>query len=111
MTISDLLQNANVPIVVLVCGGMCLLSFILLIILPIVTNTLQVFSIITDLVTTIITSLTGVLTAILSAGPIAWCGCLFFLSVFAMCGGLALIIANVLATCGTPNQVLFCRLF
>lgn len=107
MNIGELLQNANVPIVVLVCGGMCLLGLVLAIVLPIITGTLQIFGIIVDIITGIIGALIGVL----SAGPVAWCGCLFFLIVLAMCGGIVLIVANILSTCGTPNQVLFCRLF
>lgn len=107
MNIGELLQNANVPIVVVICGGMCLISLALVIILPIITGTLQIFGSIIDIFTGII----GAFTGILSAGPVAWCGCLFFLIVLAMCGGLAFLIANALSSCGTPNQMLFCRLF
>lgn len=107
MNIGELLQNANVPIVVIICGGMCLLSLVLVVVLPLITGTLQIFGSIIDIFTGII----GAFTGILSGGPVAWCGCLFFLVVLAMCGGLALIVANIVATCGTPDQVMFCRLF
>ncbi|HRF96009.1 MAG TPA: hypothetical protein PLZ51_12470 [Aggregatilineales bacterium] len=107
MNISELLQNANVPIVALVCGGMCLLSLVLVVVLPILTGTLQIFGSIIDIFTGII----GAFTGILSGGPVAWCGCLFFLIVLMMCGGMALLIAGAISSCGTPNQMLFCRLF
>jgi hypothetical protein len=107
MNFSDILQNANIPIVLIVCGGMCLLSLVLVVVLPLITGTLQIFGSIVDIFTGII----GAFTGILSGGPIAWCGCLFFLIVLMMCGGMALLISSALSSCGTPNQMLFCRLF
>ena len=47
----------------------------------------------------------------LSAGPIAWCGCLVLLFGCVVCGGGILVLINILSTCDTPDAVNFCRFF
>jgi hypothetical protein len=47
----------------------------------------------------------------LSAGPVAWCGCLMLLFGCAICSAITLTILQISSTCGTPDAVNFCRLF
>jgi hypothetical protein len=44
-------------------------------------------------------------------GPVPGCGCVLVLMVLGLCGGLALMLSNLSATCGTVNQIMICRLF
>lgn len=59
----------------------------------------------------IVSGVLGLFFDILGGGPVSWCGCLLFLVALFACGGLTLLGAQALATCGTPDAVNLCTLF
>jgi len=82
----------------LVC--LCGLGILLLLGFQIIGGFLEIF-----------TSVFELLFEVLSGGPVAWCGCLVLLFV---CGGgtvLAVVLAQGLSSCGTPEAINFCTLF
>lgn len=96
----QLLQELNPLWVVVLCCGLCVGGIFLTVVLPVIGGALDIFF--------------GVFEFffdLLSGGPVAWCGCLFFLGACCGCSVLTYTIINLLSTCGTPDAVNFCRLF
>lgn len=57
------------------------------------------------------TSIFDVFFDVLSGGPVSWCGCLLAILLCAGLAGGALLLAQGLATCGTPDAINLCSLF
>lgn len=58
----------------------------------------------------LIGGLLEMLTGILTGGPASWCGCIVLIFGCGGLGAMAIFLFNVTQTCGTPQQVNFCRL-
>jgi hypothetical protein len=100
MNVNEILNSANIPLILLVCGGLCVGGVILAFVL--------------NLLGTIFGALGSVLafgTDIITGGPVTWCGCLVVIVLLLLCGGGLLLLASVLSTCGTPDAVNLCSLF
>lgn len=48
---------------------------------------------------------------VVAGGPIAWCGCLLVILGCAVCGGVGIMLATSLRSCGTPQAVNLCSVF
>jgi hypothetical protein len=87
-------------LLVLGCAVLCVVGFVLMSALQFIGGILEFFG-----------SFLGMFFEILSGGPVSWCGCLLALVGLAGCCIVALLIAQSLATCGTPQATNFCSLF
>ncbi len=99
----DLLQNIgadNAFLLALCCAVLCGVGVLLLLGLQIIGGVFDIAS-----------SFLGLFFDVLSGGPLAWCGCLLLVAGIVVCGGLILLLAQTLATCGTPQAVNLCLLF
>jgi hypothetical protein len=97
------LQNLDGATLFIIAVGLALLcgvGVVLLIATQVLGNVVGLF-----------TSILGVFFNIAEGGPASWCGCLVLIGGCIVCGGLALVLAQTLSTCGTPNAVNFCGLF
>ncbi len=84
------------PIVIgLICSVLCVVGVVFFFVFQFLGNVFDVVFGLFDLVINV-----------LQGGPLAWCGCLLVILLLGACGAIAL----TLTTCGTPNQVNFCRL-
>lgn len=89
------LDPANTLFLAVGCAVLCGVGLVLLLGLQILGSALNIF-----------TALAG-----LFSDPLGGCGCVLGLLGCAGCAALSAIMAQSLATCGTPNAVNFCRLF
>lgn len=81
------------------CALICAVLFVLGLFFQVIGSIVDVFS-----------GLFGLVFGVLGGGPVSWCGCLVALFGCGLCGGLTLLMTNILQTCGTPQAVNFCRL-
>ena len=98
----DFLQSidpGNTVLIVLGCVCLCGVGLVFLTGFQIVGGFLDIF-----------TSVFGMFFEVLSGGPVAWCGCLVLAAVCIGGVGLAILIGQGLATCGTPLAINFCSL-
>lgn len=98
----DLLQNTDGSTLLIAAVGCCLLcgvGVVLLLLTQLLGSVFDIFS-----------SVFGLVFNVVEGGPVSWCGCLALIGVGLVCGGLVLVLAQALSTCGTPNAVNFCRL-
>lgn len=99
----EFLQSVNISdltLLALGCACLCGVGIVLTLGLQVIGGVFEIFS-----------SIFGLFFEVLSGGPVAWCGCIVLLVV---CGGgtvLAVILAQGLAACGTPEAINFCALF
>ncbi|MBC7813665.1 MAG: hypothetical protein H7175_21085 [Burkholderiales bacterium] len=96
----EFLQNidANSALTIaLVCGGLCIVGVVLMFAFQFLGGALGMVG-----------HLGGLLMNIVSGGPMSWCGCAVVIGLVIGCGGLVLIAASTLSTCGTPEAVNFC---
>ena len=94
------IDGNNLVLLALGCVCLCGIGFVLLAGFSVVGGFFEIFSSVIEMALQII-----------SGGPISWCGCLFVLFV---CGGgtlLAIMLAQGLSSCGTPQAINFCSLF
>lgn len=94
------LDPNTVVLLALACGGICVVSIVLIIAAQAFSSVMGVFIAISQF-----------FTQILSGGPIAWCGCLvvIFLCIGLVGGGLGL--ASLHSTCSAdPSAMNFCAL-
>jgi hypothetical protein len=99
----DFLQNIDGGTVLIIAVGLALLcgvGVVLLLATQVLGNVLELF-----------TSVFGVFLNIAEGGPVSWCGCLVLMGACIGCGGFALVLAQTLSMCGTPNAVNLCGLF
>lgn len=99
----DFLQNIDGGTVLVIAVGLALLcgvGLVLMLATQVLGNVLGLF-----------TSFLGIFMNIAEGGPVSWCGCIVLIGGCIGCGGLALVLAQTLSTCGTPNAVNFCGLF
>ncbi len=99
----EFLQNIDANsalLIALVCGGLCVGGIILMFGLQLIGGALGVVG-----------SMGGIIMDVVSGGPISWCGCAVVIGLVIGCGGLVLIIASTLSTCGTPDAVNLCTFF
>jgi len=80
----------------LIIAGLCALAVVVMVILPIIGTLFD---------------LIGVVGGLLTGDPSSCCGCLLFLGLTAVCGGIAAFVLSVLSSCGTPEAVNFCSWF
>jgi hypothetical protein len=98
----DFLQSidpGNALLAALGCICLCGLGFILITSLHLVGSIIGIF-----------TSVFEVFFDILGGGPVAWCGCLLLIGVCIGGVGIAILIAQGIATCGTDQAINFCTL-
>ncbi len=99
----DLFQNISPDsafTLALVCALLCGAVILLVMGLQIISGVLD-----------IIGGILGLGLDILGGGPLSWCGCLLlFVGLFA-CGGLVMLLAQALSTCGTAQAVNLCLIF
>lgn len=100
MDLTQIANSINWPVVLLVCGGLCVVGVILLFALNIIGTLFGAAGTLLSLGTDVVTG-----------GPVTWCGCLVLLALLVICGGALLLIGSALATCGMPNAVNLCALF
>lgn len=96
----DFLTNIDLGALILICGVLCVGGAVILIGLQVLTGAFELLA-----------GGAEIFVDILTGGPASWCGCLVFLAGCLICIGIALAIASVLSTCGTPDAVNFCRIF
>ena len=98
----DLLQNvdpAHLPYIALGCALLCMVVFVIGFLLQAVSG---IFDVIFGLIEIVIEMLQG--------GPVAWCGCLFFLAGLAAAFGGVLLLLNAPEACA-EHPTNFCRWF
>ena len=93
------IDTSNALVIALGCICLCGLGFVLITSLHVIGGVLGIF-----------TSLLQSFFHILGGGPVAWCGCLVVIGGCLGAAGLALVIAQAMATCGTPQAINFCSL-
>ena len=94
----DINLTSALPII-LGCVCLCGLGFVLISGLHVIGGFLHIF-----------TSIFGVVFDVLSGGPVSWCGCLVLLVVCIGVAGFAVLVAQGLSTCGTPQAINICTL-
>lgn len=99
MDISQLFSADNTLLLVLGCVCLCGLGFLLVTGIGIIGGFLDT-----------IFSIFNVFFDILAGGPTSWCGCLVVIVLCAGGVGLALLMAQALSTCGTPQAINFCSI-
>jgi len=98
----DLLQNidpAHLPLIAVGCALLCA-------VVVVIGFLLQALSSIFD----VIAGLVEVAVEIAQGGPVAWCGCLALVVLLVGGGGVAVMLIQGLAACGTPEAINFCAL-
>jgi hypothetical protein len=93
-------------LVVVACVLLCGMAVVLVL-------GLHFFGIIFDILGVVFGLFTGGLElgmGLVAGGPIAWCGCIVLIVVLLGCCGLVFTASGILNSCGTPDQVNFCRL-
>jgi hypothetical protein len=80
----------------LIVAGLCVLGVFATVIMPLVGTLFD---------------LIGFVAGLLMGDPSSCCGCILFLMLTAVCGGVAAFALSVLSTCGTPQAVNFCTWF
>jgi hypothetical protein len=94
------LDAGNATLLVIGCVLLCAVGFVLLLVLQILGSALEIF-----------TSIFGILGDVAGGEPLGMCGCLVLVLGCCGCAGGGIVLAQMLATCGTPQAVNFCRLF
>jgi len=101
MQLDQLLQGANVYVLLAVCcGGLCVLGLVLSIVAPLL-----------DIVTGIVGMLLDFASTLFSVGPVPGCGCVVVLALIAAVLVAGALITSILSTCGTAGATNFCTLF
>ncbi|NWF68755.1 MAG: hypothetical protein HXY40_06705 [Chloroflexi bacterium] len=99
MTLQNL-DAGTILLIVVGCGLLCVVGIGLLFSMQILASVVGMFSGVVQVISTLI-----------QGGPLAWCGCILL---FVICIAVVIVgiwFASILATCGTPDAVNFCRFF
>ena len=92
----DALPQVEPGTLLLIIAGLCALAVVVMVIMPIIGTLFDII---------------GVVGGLLTGDPSSCCGCIIFLVLTAVCGGIAAFVLSVLSSCSTPEAVNFCSWF